>query len=139
MELESLKDLAKKYYPLAHNLIPEELMASQLIIDASCALLLSKEEEVTFEKENSFEEEFVRKLMSLASVRQQHFAHRDPGLFYKLEIKERVVLFLRDRLDVAPSKIASILNVHLQEVLSLLHNGRTKIVEGLGETMEGSI
>lgn len=139
MELESLKDLAKKYYPLAHNLIPEELMASQLIIDTSCALLLSKNEEITFEKEVAFEEEFIRKLMGLAKIRQQHFAHREPGLFYRLDIQERVVVFLRDRQNLSPSKISSILQVNLQEVLSLLHKGRTKIVEGLGETMEGNL
>lgn len=137
MDLESLKELATKYFPLAYGLLPEELMANQLIIDASCALLLSQEEEVTFQKEEAFESEFISKLIKLAKIRQQHFAHRQPGVFFSLTTEERVILFLKDRMDMKTSRIASILKMEHDQVLSLLHSGRSNVIAGVGETAEG--
>lgn len=138
MEMDALKELAIKYYPLAFTLLPEDLMATQLIIDGFSGLLLS-EEGLLIEDEEVLETEFVKRMVELARIRHQHFSHKSTSSFYSLPLDERAVVFMRDRMDLKPTKIATYLNCHHERVLALLHQARTEVVESLGMTMEDAL
>jgi len=137
MDMEYLKELTKTYYPFAFSLMPEELMATQLVIDSTQAVFLTTDDEHILEDEKMLKLSLLKHLVKLAKNRRKHFAHRSKEAFFRLSLEERMVVFLRDRMDERPGEIAQFLDISLQEVLSLLHNGRKKIIEANGITMEG--
>lgn len=129
--VEALEALNHKYFGLAHALLPDELMATQLLIDASSRMLVSLKDSLP--EEDEFELLYVTHLIELARIRQKHFAYKKSDAFFKLSFDERAVLFLRDKKHFTPSFIAEALGCREENVLGLTHKARASLLTSDGD------
>ena len=134
---EALEALNHKYFGLAIFMLPEELMATQLLIDASSRLMVSLKESLP--ESDKFEELFVKHLIELARIRQKHFAYKKADPFFKLTLEERVVLYLRDKLHYQPVFIASVMGAREENILGLTHKARASLLTQAGELQESRL
>ena len=129
--VEAMEALNHKYFGLAFVLLPEELMATQLLIDASSRLIVSLKDKLP--EGDEFEEHYVLHLIELARIRQKHFAYKKSDAFFKLSFDERAVLFLRDKKHLHPSFIAAVLGCREENVLGLTHKARASLLNHAGD------
>lgn len=127
---EALEALNHKYFGLAYILLPEELMATQLLIDGSSRMLVALRVNAQGElpQEEELEVLFVKNLIELARIRQKHFAYKKSESFFKLSFDERVVLYLRDKKHYGPSFIGQVLSCREEVVLGLSHKARASLL-----------
>lgn len=127
-DLLALEGLALKNYSLAFALFPDELMATQLLIDTVnkyVRVIESKEELHDARREVRF----LRHLMGLAQLRGQHFTSREvSGPFYAMEVKKRAILFLREKRGFSLIQIAEILESTTDDIYRLLNQAREVIL-----------
>ncbi|MCF8060332.1 MAG: hypothetical protein K9K67_13605 [Bacteriovoracaceae bacterium] len=133
----ALEALTHKHYGLAFILLPDELMAAQLLIDSISRLILSKEGGLS-DDESILEKDFVTHLISLARIRQQHFAYKSEDPFFKLSFDERAILYLRDKRHYPASFVATVLETREERVLASTHQARANLLEKNGQEWESS-
>lgn len=149
---EIIAPVSDKLYRFAFNLIPDDLQAEQLVIDAFNAFLIK-------EKKNILSKEFeMQDKKSLQLLRRSFFkgilsymseigARRSMQLmeqmkltrpaeftnFFGLDAKVRAVLTLRYDFQFTVVEIEDILHMPRYEVIEKLHNGRFLLVNTLNQ------
>ena len=137
---KTLEQLAHQNYPFAYALLPDELMATQLLIDSITKMAVIwrdlKEELPPMEVielnllKNAFELSLVRSEHFKDSRQLDSFNHtQENSAFYILGIRERAAIFLRDHLKVNFRNIAYILDINYEEALALCQRARAEFID----------
>jgi hypothetical protein len=137
-----LELIAHRNYPFAYALFPDELMATQLLIDSltKMALVFREDNERDFQmNEEDFELTFLKMAYELSIIRADHFResrqledynhNREDSSFYSLDISVRACLFIKDKMKLSFHDLAYIMGLPYQEGLSLVHRSRTEFLE----------
>lgn len=134
VQLRDIGEISKKLYPFAFCLIPDELMATQVIIDAfhRWGLEQTSEEELEF-LDISIKNKndlilMAHHIYELATIRSKHFAFRPSQSFYKLPLVERAVLFLKDIEGYSFADIAKVISLTHDKCVSSLYNARANLL-----------
>lgn len=141
-ELEKyIKTLAPEIYSFAYALIPLDIQASQLIVDAVNALMIKnyyivekwkKAENLHFESETlDVKTHLYRNVFEIAKqrafLRQQDKENMEidgNDEFYQLNFNERAALYLKEKTDFSLKLIEFIMDVNRIEILAHLYSGR---------------
>jgi hypothetical protein len=142
--------LTEKLYALAYTLLPDDLQAEQLVIDAINAYLFkekkwinNKEIDLTDHKEvglvrKSVFKALIRNLQQTGirrSMQLNELTHFNPPgthqLFFSLEPKARFILRLRYENNFSVDEIGDIFQIPRYEVIEKLHNGRFLLMHNL--------
>ncbi len=125
------------FYSFAFVLIPDDLQASQLVVDSISQLLIS-DREILLKKINDkkwMKESVGQKIFELA---QKRFSQIRLGIdlvnehkenFYKLDIEERAALFLKEVSKLQYEEIAWILNKTSGQLNAILASARYKLFD----------
>jgi len=118
----AIRNHIKQIYPFAYALIPDELQARQLVIDAFSAGVLE------MNLENYLADPIInlRNLYQLA--RRRYHQVRD-GIeksrgFWNLDLNCRAALYLKYKDNRDSESVAIILGLDRSQVISLLHQGK---------------
>lgn len=153
--------MALKHYSFAYSLLPDELMATQLLIDTVTKIVVELRDEYELNIEGTeveisskeLELKFLRNLYSLSTIRFEHFknsaqlshfdhsdkkAKKKSGLFF-LDIKERAALVLKDKLGLSYKDVAYTLSLSYEETLALIHRIRPEFLDLCGEPNSKSV
>lgn len=142
--------LTDKLYRFAYNLIPDDLQAEQLVIDAVNAYLLKerkniarKEIDLTSNKETQIVRRSVfkgllRYLGDIGFRRSLQFSEQMQSMrpeefaaFYSLDPKVRFVMALRYDARFTVEEIEEIVQMPRYEVIEKIHNGRFLLMNNL--------
>ena len=141
-DLESIiKNLGPDLYGFAYTLIPDDLQAGQLIIDAVSNFLLSKksliEKLLKADANSETTQEVQLRLFQIiyetAKKRfhqiQLSFTTEDQkNFFFSLDLDEKAMLYLRVRAMLEINHIEMIMNKDRTQVLAFLNDGRMKMI-----------
>jgi hypothetical protein len=143
--------LAEKLYALAYALVPDDLQAEQLVIDAYNAYLLKEKKNITKAKGP---QDFSRKELPLqrrhylkgilvylteigvrrsAQLSQQLPKPHDFKNFFNLDPKTRLVVTLRYSFQFNLEEIETITSMAKYELIEKLHNGRFLLLNDLNQ------
>jgi DNA-directed RNA polymerase specialized sigma24 family protein len=150
--LEIVSPLSDKLYRFAFNLIPDDLQAEQLVIDAFNAFLIKEKKNILFKELESQDKKSLQLLRrsyfkAMLSYMAEIGARRSIQLmeqmklsrpaefnnFFGLEAKVRAVLTLRYDFQFTVVEIEDILHMPRYEVIEKLHNGRFLLVNTLNQ------
>lgn len=141
-ELESfLKKFSKKAYDLAYTLVPDDLQASQIVVDASTNFILTemdwlhctevqslnKTEEITLKKD--FYLGLAREVYQLGVRRSSQLPMSNYDIkdeyknFYALEGKARTLLFLKYRENLSVEDMTTVTGLNRTEIMNALFQG----------------
>lgn len=126
---QEMEDLACRFYPLAFCLCPDDLMATQLIIDSIARWGLSQSSLESWDED--LEVEYVFHLYELARLRSKHFAFKKTESFFKLSLQERFLLYLRDKLSWDYSTMARACGERPETTIAQIHQARSAMVSNL--------
>lgn len=145
-----LQPLTSKLYSMAHSLLPDDLQAEQLVVDAINAFLIRERSHLLRKSVNSGERKEVQLLrrtyfkgilrhMAEIGVRRSHQLTEQMRLsrpeeyesFFALEPKVRFALKLRYEAQFNIEEIEDILQMPRYEAIEKLHNGRFLLVSNL--------
>jgi len=125
------------FYSFAFVLIPDDLQATQLVVDSISQYLIVNRENLAKNKNNQekLEECILQNIFELALKRFSQIKlslnfttdHREN--FYRLETEERAALFLREVKKMNYEEIMWILNKTTGELKAILASARYKIFE----------
>jgi DNA-directed RNA polymerase specialized sigma24 family protein len=146
-----VQPLTEKLYQFAYSLIPDDLQAEQLVIDAVNAYLLKEKKWITAREvdlANKKSTQILRKtvfksvLKYMADIGQRRALQlteqmrltRPAGYdaFYNLDPKVRMTLRLRYEAQFSVEDITEILQIPRYEVIEKIHNGRFLLLNDLG-------
>lgn len=147
--------LSSDLYSFGYALIPDDLQAGQLSVDAITAYLVSKKviiENLLMENNENLKNEIPKIKMDLLKViydlAKKRFyqvrvsiesEHQNDG-FYHLEFDEKAALYLKDKMKLTNDEISVITMRSRAEVLASLYSGRLKMVKALPfEVLEESL
>ncbi len=135
------KYITQDLYNLAFCLIPDDLQASQLVLDAFRAILLENNiaaefylsAKKTFSKSSKNSSEYkllLKKIYQMAQIRISQISvnMNDGSVFYKLTLEERAILVLRHRFKMSLNNIAYITNMAKVETINRLFLARTSVI-----------
>jgi hypothetical protein len=138
-ELESfLKKFSSKAYDLAFSLVPDDLQATQIVVDASTSFILSEKEwlySLKFSGMTKLEEAELNKdlciylmksVFSLALIRFSQLPNLNSNSnakFFQLDGKTRAIIFLKYKENFSITEIMEITNLQKSEVMSRLFQG----------------
>lgn len=140
--LEILKPIIPKFYSFAYSMVPDELQARQLVVDAANVFFIKEKDFIQgIAREWSdkalshhYNKEIVRGMMEHTyklGVRrfQQVFTITDSlkskGAFYReLDTSTRAILFLRHKLNLNFNDIKLITDLQKHQVIEKLYMGR---------------
>lgn len=144
LELEKLiQNLSTDLYSFAFILIPDDLQATQLMIDSVSAFIIQKKTLIdkwstTSESElvhnsKDIKIHLYRSMYDLAKkrynqVRMSFKSIEDNSGFFALEFDDKAALFLKERTDFPLDVIEFILGQSRSEVLAHLYSARIKMV-----------
>jgi hypothetical protein len=143
-ELEKfIQNLSPDLYSFAYILIPDDLQATQLMIDSVAAFLIQKkslldkwmsQDEATFKED--LKVHLYKSMYDLSKKRynqlRMSFKNIEDGSgFFSMEFDEKAVLFLQERTDFRPELIEFILGKTRGEILAYLYSARIKMVTNL--------
>lgn len=126
-------------YGFAYALIPDELQAEQLIVDAYSVFLIREEDDIKALEMQSARERAASKkfaqtslmidIFDLAKKRAPQLASlmrnvREHQSFYSLDILHRGVLSAKENLHLSNPQIAEVFALKSHQVLEALHNAR---------------
>lgn len=147
-----LENLAIKYHCFAYALLPDELMATQLLIDSITKMtVIYRDDKDSIPEQELFELEFLKNIFQLSVIRLEHFrASRqlesynhggEDSSFFLIGLKERACLFLKDKLNFSFRDTAYILGLNYEEALAAVHRSRAEYLELLNyrESTVGAI
>ncbi len=104
-------------FSYSYSLVPDELLAQQLAIDSFTQLLCSKLEQLR--GKSDFEQELFKVMFSLAKRRSTHLSSHenwssdDRSYFYRLDLEDRAILFLKERLLLSYHQVSFIVDKDL--------------------------
>lgn len=132
-------------YSFSYALIPDELQAEQLIVDAFSVFLIREEEDIKALEMESARERAASKryaqtsllidIFDLAKKRAPQLASllrnvREHKSFYELDILHRAVLSAKENLKLSNAQIGEIFALKNHQVLEALHNSRSILLSG---------
>lgn len=139
-----IQNLSPDLYSFAYVLIPDDLQASQLMIDCVQSYLVQKRpaiERMALAKNkvvrNLFDEtkaHLFQIIFELAKKRYKQLKMsfsevEQNGGFFSLELEEKSVLFLKEKASMDIDQIEFIMNVTRSELLARLYSARIKMTE----------
>lgn len=143
-----LSIVSNDLYSFAYILIPDDLQASQLVVDSIQSLIISKRhtiDELFVDKKNSDHSLELLQIKRILMGNVYHLAKRryqqiklsiendDIDAFYSLEVDEKSILFLKDKLKYSIEEISIVTEKTIQEVQSYLFASRAKMESFLSE------
>lgn len=148
LDLEKfIQSLSTDLYSFAFILIPDDLQATQLMIDSVAALLIQKKALVEqWSKKSSeslldqSEEIKLHLYKTLYDLSKKRYHQLKAGLksvednsgFFSLDFDDKAVLFLQERSEFSSENIEFISSKSKTEVLAHLYSARINMIEGLG-------
>jgi len=147
--------ISSDLYSFGYALIPDDLQAGQLSVDAITAYLVSKKivlEQLLNTNTDTLKNEIPKIKMDLLKViydlAKKRFyqvrvsiesEHLNDG-FYHLEFDEKAALYLKDKMKLSNDEISVVTMRSRAEVLASLYSGRLKMVKALPfEVLEESL
>jgi hypothetical protein len=138
-----IKNLAPELYGYAYILIPDDLQAGQLIIDATQNFLLSKKffidkilhHEVSKEVTNEVQLRLFHAIYDIAKKRFQQIKmsfdldDNTNNYFLSLEFDEKSMLYLRVRALLDVEQIEMIMHKDRSVILAFLSDARMKMIQ----------
>ena len=135
-----------KIYSFAYAMIQDDDQAEQLIVDAYSVFLVKEKNFIleykfkeTKKDKTSFKSylliNLIGELYRLGIKRNselkqlQRFNHGEFDSFYKLDVTQRSVLFLKENLKFNISLIQETLKIEKHQVIEQLYNSRHRIIE----------
>lgn len=141
-----INSLIPKFYSFAFALVPDELQAEQMVIDAYAVFLVREKKFIADFKYSGDSKEkaiFKRYIMShmvselykiglkrssqLRVLKKSEYGQYDS--FYQLKTNQRAVLFLKESFKYSIEGIQEILGLEKYQVIETLYNGRQSILE----------
>ncbi|MAF77587.1 MAG: hypothetical protein CME63_03320 [Halobacteriovoraceae bacterium] len=142
---KTFENLSYKYYSFAFGLLPDELMATQLLIDSVTKISVMnrdqlKEEDISVALDpRKLELDFLKGAFELSKIRFEHFKdsrqlnnfdHSEKNSsFFLLGIEERAALYLKDKYGFSFKDTAYILGTSYEETLALIHRVRAEFLD----------
>ena len=140
-----VNSLIPKLYSFAYALVPDELQAEQMIIDAYAVFLVREKNFITDfkysrdKKEKSALKKYVMAnmisdLFDLGAKRYaqlKYLGKKDFGqfdAFYRLSTAQRGILFLKEKLNYPVEGIQEILSMERYQVVEALYNAQHGLV-----------
>lgn len=135
-----LKNLHPDLYSFSYILIPDDLQASQLIVDSIANVVLEKKaliEKITSDSDKH-EVELVelkyQMFKAIFEIAKKRFHQIKSAVnlenleaFYHLEYEERATIFLKHRYKINIELICFITNLGHDELIAVLSRARTKL------------
>lgn len=148
-ELESyLKTLHPDLYSFSYILIPDDLQASQLIVDAIANVLIDRRELIDrilksekAEAEKIELKNFLFRAIYLLARKRFHQIKSSMNLhnleaFYHLELDERALLFLKHKMKWGKDQMNFVTTLGSEEIVSILTKSRMNLSRDLKEESE---
>lgn len=141
-----IQTVSQDLYSFAFVLLPDDLQANQLMIDAVSTILIKNKsmmERFSHLEEDEFknnqillERLLLKTIFDLAKRRYEQLKVslseiEESTEFYHLTIEERACLYLKDKRSHSLEVIEFALNLDKKEILSKLYCGRTTIINSL--------
>lgn len=145
-ELQTLvNSLIPKFYSFAYALVPDELQAEQMVIDAYAVFLVREKKfigEFKYKGEKKEKSAMKRYIMShmlselyqmgLKRASQLKFIrekdHGQFNSFYRLNTAQKAILFLKESFNMSVEGIQEVLGLKKHQVVESLYNSRELIV-----------
>ena len=133
-------------YSFAFVLIPDDLQASQLMIDAVARLLIQKKSSIThwselIEKQEEIQNEVILNLLSATyEIARRRYGQLKISLqselrnnedFYLLELEAKASLYLKERQKLEMNEIEFVTNMSKHEIVAHLYSARLKLYKDL--------
>jgi len=144
-----IQSLSHDLYSMAYAMIPDDLQASQLMIDSVQAFLIKKSP--LFEKweQNLFNEEeihetckmeLLKNIYELSKKRYHQLKMsfrdmKDPNGFFSLDLDEKAALYLKEQAHYSLEKCEFVLAKSRAELLAHLYSARVKMAEKINTDM----
>lgn len=148
--LEILKPIIPKFYSFAYSMIPDELQARQLVVDAANVFFIKEKDFIQGVAKDwgdkslnhHYHKEIVRGMMEhLYKLGNRRFVQvftmteklKDKGIFYKeLDASTRAILFLKHKLNMSFNDIKLVTDLPKYQVIEKLYMGR-RAIENINE------
>ncbi|ATH08743.1 hypothetical protein BIY24_12530 [Halobacteriovorax marinus] len=143
---------SNELYPFAYSLLPDDLQAGQLVLDAIDLILVDRDFSSKFPEYFESEDELRRDLGVLSTTLYSHIYRlakrrvgqlsgsftipRNFGPFYRTPIESRGVIFLREKLSFSWERISEITGKSRIEAIEKYHLGVNSVYEYLGKPTE---
>lgn len=138
-----IKNLAPELYGYAYILIPDDLQAGQLIIDATQNFLMRKkffidkmlQSEVTKEASNEVQLRLFQAIYEIAKKRFHqirmsfNLPENENNFFLSLEFEEKSMLYLRIRAKLEIDQIEMVMSKDRAVILAFLSDARMKMIQ----------
>ncbi len=138
-----IKNLAPELYGYAYILIPDDLQAGQLIIDATQNFVLNKKffidkilnEEVSKEVTTEIQLRLFQAIYDIAKKRFHQIklsfgkAEDKTNFFLSLDFEEKSMLYLRIRAMLEINQIEMIMNQDRSMIIAFLTDARMKMIQ----------
>lgn len=145
-----IKNLAPELYGYAYILIPDDLQAGQLIIDATQNFVLNKKffidkilnEEVSKEVTTEIQLRLFQAIYDIAKKRfhqiKLSFGHAQDktNFFLSLDFEEKSMLYLRIRAMLEINQIEMIMNQDRSMIIAFLTDARMKMIQQVAVAVE---
>lgn len=118
----AIKEHIQEIYSFAYALIPDQLQAKQLVIDALCA-------GVTETSLENYLQDRLLYLKNLYKLSKRRFPQVQDSIektkgFWELSLNERAVLFLKYKYELDSESIGVVLSLDHSQVVSAMHQGK---------------
>jgi len=139
-----IQNLSPELYSFAYVLVPDDLQASQLMIDSVQSFLIQKKvfiDKILDAKNKINQAHFEELKMSLLKIIFELSKKRYQQLkmslkvveqessFFSLDFEEKAVLYLRDKMQMELIEIEYLTGLNKPELMAFLYSARMKIVE----------
>lgn len=146
-QLQTLvNSLIPKLYSFAYALVPDELQAEQMVIDAYAVFLVKEKEFIASFKYKEDKKEIsilkkyimshmISELFEMGLKRSGSFKtlgkkeYGEYESFYQLKTNQRAILFLKETFKYSVEGIQELLKLEKYQVIETLYNGRQSILE----------
>lgn len=134
------------FYSFAFILLPDDLQANQLVVDAVGTLLVRHKALVTkwvnmpkgefILNQHDVKREFYRTLFELAEIRYHQVVQslkeeEEKFEFYQLDLHKKAALYLREKNDYPVELIGYIVDRSTTEVLATLQTARSNMIDSV--------
>lgn len=144
-----IQSLSHDLYSMAFVLIPDDLQASQLMIDSVQAFLIKMSPLKDKWEQNLLEEDEVRESLKMElfkniyelskkryyQLKMSFKEMEDSNGFFSLELDEKAALYLKEQAHCSLEKCEFILAKSRTELLAHLYSARTKMAEKINTDM----
>ena len=148
-ELENyLKTLQPDLFSFSYILIPDDLQASQLIVDAIANVLIDRRELIDrilknekVETEKTELNHYLYRAIYLLARKRFHQIKSSMNLnnleaFYHLELDERALLFLKHKMKWSKDQMNFVTTLSSEEIVSILTKSRMNLSRELKDEFE---